>query len=423
MQQPADTPKKALTARQKRLALAAVIAVLVAAFFIWALRPRPVFVDIAAVTRGALTVQVTEEARTRVREVYTLSAPIAGRLERVTVEPGDPVQAGTTVVARIRPTEPGFRDRRTQAELASARDAAQAARAAAEADLRRAEAEFVRAQNDFDRDQRLQAIGTIAQARMDNTRAARDVARAARDAAQSGLRAREADLARAEAALIDPSADDAELGGGACCIDLRAPVDGVVMRVLQESETVLNSGMPIVDIGDPEDLEIYSEMLSSDAVVVSAGARVRIDGWGGEELLGHVQRVEPAAFTKVSALGIEEQRVNVIIDIDSPRQEWGGLGHDFRVDVHVETWRGEDVVRAPDAGVFRQGENWAAFVVDAGRARLRPVDLGRSNGAHAEVVAGLEPGDVVVVYPPDSLTDGDRLRDRASAQGQAADGR
>ncbi len=411
--QSSSTPQ-ARNVRRRRLLVAAVFAVGVVVFFAWALAPRPILVDMQPITRGLLTVEVTEEARTRVREVYTLSAPLAGRLERVEVEPGDPVRAGETVVARIRPTSPGLRDRRTQAELASVRDAAQAARDAAEADLRRAEAEQTRAQSDYERDQRLLARNTIAEARMDNTRAARDAARAARDAARSLLQAREADLSRAEAALIEPADDSTWSDDADCCIELHAPVDGVVLRLRQESETVLASGSMILDIGDPGDLEIYSEMLSNDAVLVEAGDRVRIDGWGGPELEGRVQRVEPAAFTKVSALGIEEQRVNVIIDIDAPREDWAGLGHDYRVDVHVEIWRGDDVVRAPDAALFRTGEDWNVFVVDSGRARRRAVTLGRTNGAEAEVMTGLELGDTVVAYPPDTLEDRGRVRERDS---------
>lgn len=402
-----------LTPRQRRLALAAGFAVLVIALLAWAYRPRPALVDIAAVRRGVLTVELPEEGKTRIREVYTVSAPVSGRLERIEAHPGDPVIAGETALVRIRPAEPEFRDRRTTAELASALAAAEAARDATNADVRRARAEYDEAQAAFARESQLYESGTIARARFDTARAARDAARAGWDAARDTLRAREADLARAQAALIDPesnaaSADDPD----SCCVVMSAPVDGEILTVIQESETVLAAGAPVISIGDPRDLEIVAEYLSADAVRIEEGARVRIDGWGGGELIGRVRRVEPSAFTKISALGIEEQRVNVIIDIESPAEDWARLAHRYRVDVHVEVWRGEDVVAAPTAGLFRQGADWATFVVENDRARLRRVTVGESNAREAEVLSGLEPGDTVVLHPTDRVVDGARVAAR-----------
>lgn len=405
----------ALAPQTKRLAVIAAVGLALLVLVAWAVRPRPVAVDMAAVTRGPMTLTVTEEARTRVREVYTLSAPISGRLARVDVEPGDPVIGGETVVARLYPADPDFRDARSMAELTSNRDAAVAARDAAAAHVRRAQAELTEAQAAFDRDRQLLERNAIAQARMDRSRAARDAMRAGFDAAQDGLRAAQAQLASAEAALLEPATENGDAADGdACCVTLRAPVDGLIMRVREESETVLQSGMAIVDVGDPNDLEVYSEILSSDAVTIRAGAPVRIDGWGGPDLAGRVRRVEPAAFTKVSALGIEEQRVNVLIDIESPRDAYAGLGHDFRVDVHVEVWRGEDVVQAPDAALFRLGEAWGAFVVEGGRARHRVVQVGRSDGRVTEITDGLAPGERLVLYPPDALDGGARVRARTA---------
>lgn len=407
-----NTPQK--RARKRRLAVAAMMGALAIAFFAWALAPRPIEVDTALIERGDLSVTVVEEGRTRVREMYTLSAPLAGRLERVIVEPGDTVIGGETVLARLRPSAPGFRDRRTQAELENSVAAAIAAREAAVADVARADAEFVEAAASFDRDRRLLAQGNIAQARMDRTRAARDAARAARDASRSLLRAREAEVARAEAALIEPVSGEEDTLAS-CCIELRAPINGVVLHLHRESEAVLPSGTPILDIGDPTDLEIYAEILSVDAVNVNANDRVRIDGWGGPSLVGHVSKIEPAAFTKVSALGIEEQRVNVVIDVDSPVETWGGLGHQFRVDVHIETWHGQNLVVAPDPALFRRGGHWALFVIENGRALERIVKRGEANGQAAEIQEGLAPGDEVVLYPPDDLRNGSRVTRRRIA--------
>jgi len=396
-----------ITPRQRRMALTAGFAVVVVLLLAWAFHPQPALVDLGAVRRGVLVVELPEEGKTRIREVYAVSAPVGGRLERVEARAGDPVIAGVTALARIRPAEPAFRDRRTTAELESVALASEAARDAAAADVRRARAEYEQAQAVFARESTLFESGTIARARFDTVRAARDSARAGWDGARNTARAREADLARARAALIDPA--EAAAGGDdpdTCCIVMRAPVDGEVLTVIQESETVLLAGAQVLEIGDPRDLEIVAEFLSADAVRVEEGARVRIDGWGGGELVGRVRRVEPSAFTKISALGIEEQRVNIIIDIESPAEDWLRLAHRYRVDVHIEAWRGEDQVVAPSAALFRMGQDWATFVVVNGAAELRLIEVGQANAREAQVLSGLEPGDELVLHPTDRVADG-----------------
>lgn len=397
-----------LTPRSRRLIAFAVFGVIALAALIWAFRPQPILADLATVERGAMTVELTEEAKTRIREVYVVSAPVAGRLERVDVKAGYPVFSGVTPVARIRPADPVFLDRRTAAEAENMMHAAEAARDAAAAEVRRAKAAYDQAQADFERDRRLYASGTVAQARYDTAVTRRDGARAAWDAARDGLRAREADLARAQVALIAPGGDAAEGGG----LDLRAPVDGQILAIMQKSEAVIPAGAPILAIGDPRDLEIFAEMLSVDAVRITEGADVRIDGWGGEELQGRVRWVEPAAFTKISALGVEEQRVNVIIDIVSPRDQWAGLAHLFRVDVHVEVWSGEDVAKIPTAALFREEGHWAAFAVERGRVRLKALEIGRSNAREAELLGGLDEGATVVLHPSDRIKERVRVRPR-----------
>lgn len=400
-----------MTVRNRRLAAAGAFAVVVVALLAWAYRPRPVLVDIEPVRVGAMSVEISEEARTRIREVYMLSAPVSGRLERVVAEPGDEAVAGETVLARIRPADPVFLDRRAQSELESALRAAEAARDAAAAEVRRASVEHDRARAQFARYAPLVERGAVSAAEFDDVRAARDVARAALDAAQEALRAREADVARAEAALITPGDDNAGEDGD-CCVELRAPVSGVVLRVLQESAGVVAAGAPIVEIGDPSDLEIVCEMLSTDAVRISEGAPVRIDGWGGDELAGRVRLVEPSAFTKVSALGVEEQRVNVVIDIDAAPDDWAGLAHQFRVDVHVQEWAGEGELVAPVAALFRHEGRWSAYAVERGRARLRSYEIGRMNAREAQVLGGALEGVRVIVHPSERVREGVRVAQR-----------
>lgn len=409
--------RRAEAVRRNRLIGLAALAAAALAFFLWAFWPRALAVDMGVVERGDLSVELSEEGRTRIREVFQVSAPIPGRLERVSAEPGDIARAGETILARIRPIEPAFLDRRTRLEMESAVSAAAAARDGAAAEARRAESRYRESEQAFQRARSLVEAGVAAQARLDAARAERDAARAAWDAARDQLRAREADLARVRAALIGPGEGDSERAD-ACCLDVPAPADGEVLRVFQESETVLAQGVPIMEIGDPDDLEVVSEMLSSDAVRIEPGDAVRIDGWGGAPLSGRVRLVEPAAFTKVSALGVEEQRVNVIVDFEGPAEMRRGLAHGFRVDVHVEVERKDDAVLAPAASLFRLNGDHHLFALEGGRAQLRAVTLGERTAQQAEILSGVEPGERVVLYPGKDVSEGRRVTSRAESSTQ-----
>lgn len=401
-----------MSPRVRRLMLFGGIAAAIVSLVVWAYRPRPVLVDVGEVTRGAMSTEISEEGKTRIREVYVVSAPIAGRLERVQVEVGDRVTSTETSVARLRPVEPALLDRRTIAELENAVTAAAAARDAAAADVRRAKSDYDRLQAVFRREAGLFERGVVAKARYDNALSARDSARASWDSARDTLRAREADLARAQAALITPNDSGRGETDDTCCVTLSAPVDGEVLALMRESESVVAAGAPILEIGDPSDIEIVAEMLSADAVQIHQGAAVRIDGWGGRELEGRVHRVEPSGFTKVSALGIEEQRVNVLIDLESDPALWTRLAHRFRVDVHVETWSADDVVRAPVSALFRLDGGWSVYAIDQGRAHRRAVKVGRMNQEAAEVMEGLEVGEKVVLHPTERVADRTRVASR-----------
>lgn len=374
----------------------------VLALLVWAFWPRPVPADFAEVRRGELVVSVRDEGYTRVREVYVVSAPIPGRVLRVESEAGDRVEAGE-VLANILPSDPAMLDVRSRSEAEAALRSAEAALGFAEAQLDSARAEAELASHEAERIETLAARGTVSQAMLDRARTELRRANAALATARANLRMRQAERDAAQARLMGP--DEALSAEGV--VEVASPIDGQVLRVLQESEAVVQPGTPLVELGDPADLEIVAELLSTDAVRVEEGASALIHAWGGPDpLRAQVRRVEPFGFLKVSALGVEEQRVNVILDLTAPREAWQSLGHGYRVEPEIVTWRGEDVVIAPVASLFRHEGGWAAFAVREGRARLTAIELGRSNGREAEILSGLEPGERIVLYPSDRIADG-----------------
>ncbi len=374
----------------------------------WSFMPRPVPSDFADVVRGELVVTVQDEGYTRVREVYAVSAPVGGRLLRVEAEPGDTVEIGETL-ANILPSDPAFLDARSQGEAEAARQAAEALLGFARAEVTRAEAEADFARTEMERISTLAERGTVSQGALDRAELQFRSAQAALSTARANVRARIAERDAAAARLMEPG-DDGDARG---VVTVTSPIEGRVLRRLQESETVLEPGTPILELGDPRDLEIVAELLSTDAVRIAEGAAASIEAWGGLPALGaRVRRIEPFGFLKISALGVEEQRVNVILDLTDPPEEWASLGHGFRVEPRIEIWRGDDVIVAPVAALFRTETGWGCFVVDGGRARLRAVELGHTNGVEAEILSGLEPGETLVLYPSDRISDGVQVTGR-----------
>jgi HlyD family secretion protein len=375
------------------------------------LRPEALLVDVGRVTRGPLRVTVDEEGETRVRERYTVSAPTTGWLVRLGLDEGDGVEAGQ-VVALI---EPAPLDPRAHAAALARVEAADAAYQAAQARVQSARAALAKARRDLERATRLHETGTLSddgfeQARLADTSADREHA-AARFAADAA--SHERDEARAALLAAGATGPDARLDG-ACspadpCDEVRAPAAGEVLRVFEESARIVPAGTPLLEIGDPRSLEVVVDLLSSDAVRVKPGARFLIQDWGGETLEGRVRRIEPSAFTKISALGVEEQRVNVIADLP---QEEARLGDRYRVEASVVVWEADDVLRVPTSALFRHGQDWAVFVVERGRARRALVEVGQQGRVEAELRRGLEEGDVVIVHPSDRLDDGVRVRAR-----------
>jgi HlyD family secretion protein len=394
----------------RRRLITAVVGALFAASLVYAFWPQPVAVDLGAVTRGPLRVTVDDEGRTRVREVYVVSAPLAGRVLRIDSHVGDPVTAGDTVLATIEPNDPTFLDRRSQTEAEAAVKAAEAAKTLAAAELMRTRAELEYANAELKRARTLATRGNISQSSLDRAELEHKTRRAGVASAEAALKVRTFELETARARLIVPGGDRVGRESPACCVQVRAPESGRVLRVLHESAGVVLAGTPLLEIGDPRDLEIVVDLLSTDAVKIAEGAQVIVEDWGGGAILaGRVRRVEPYGFTKVSALGIEEQRVNVIIDFADPPEKWRPLGHGYRVETRIVVWHGADVLGLPLSALFRDGDAWAVFVSADGIARLRRVAIGHRNSRRAEAVDGIQEGERVVLHPSDRVEDGTRI--------------
>ena len=391
--------------------IAALVLLAIAGGLVYALRPQPVGVDLATIDRGPMEVTIDEEGIARIRDVFRVSTPIAGRVERLPVHVGDVVVGGETTVAAIHPVAPSFLDVRTRRELEAAVDAAKAAVALAAAQIDSAETNVRLMRSELDRAKQLADNATISVRAFEKAAADLDTAEAHVKEMQAALALRESELKSAEARLIEPGG--AETEDETCCVTVLAPADGTVLRLLSESEQVVLPGGALIEIGDPGNLEIIVHLLSSDAVGVVPDAPARIDGWGGPELTAKLRRIDPAAYTKVSALGIEEQRVDAVFDIVDPRATWQGLGHEFRVMVHIPTWRSGDALRLPLGALFRRGDQWHVFRVVDGVAVLTPLTIGHRNTRSAEVVEGLAVGDVVVLHPSDRVVDGVAVEARA----------
>jgi HlyD family secretion protein len=386
------------------------VVLVVAAILVAALWPEAVEVDIARAARGPLQVTIDEEGQTRVPEKFVVSAPVAGRLNRIDLEPGDPVRRGQTVVARITPAPPTLLDARTQAELAAVVEAARAALGQAQAERARADAARDRARSSLARQERLVEAGAISRDELEASQTAVRAAEEAYRAADFSVNRAQGELDAARVRLQRP-------GSLARAVDVVSPINGVVLRRFRESEAVVPAGEPLVEVGDPSRIEVVADLLSTDAVRVSPGDPVLIEQWGGRDVLhGRVQRVEPSGFMKVSALGVEEQRVNVIVDFVDPAAAARVLGDGYRVEVRVVESQVEDALTVPVGSLFRRGDQWAVFVVDGdGRVRVQAITVGERNAMMAQVTDGLREGDRVVLHPPDTLGDGVRVTEREAS--------
>lgn len=405
----------------------------VVVLLVLAFRPAPVRVETAEVRRGTLRVTVRDDGRTRVRERYTISAPIRGRLLRPLLDPGDAVRAGETTVAQFLPVSPGLLDARSREEAQARLRRAAAAMQEAEARRRQAAADLAFAQKELDRMKNLHAEGIQPREALDRAERAEQTAREGVRAAEQAVQVARYELEVARASLREAAPGDLEASlppdvesapafvgtdEASGLLAIRSPIDGEVLRIQEESARNLEAGAPILEVGDTDRLEVVADFLSQDAVKIAPGMPGEIIGWGGIDDAGdarpleaRVRTVEPAGFTKVSALGVEEQRVNVILDPVGEPEAWASLGDGYHVEARVLLWEEPDALLAPSGALFRAGEDWAVYLVEGGRARLRRVEIGRRGEHEVEIRSGLEAGARVVLYPSALISDGTRVRE------------
>jgi HlyD family secretion protein len=377
-----------------------------AAGIAWSLMPRPILVETATVTKGRFVATVDEDGKTRVRERYVVAAPLAGRLTRVSLKAGDKVNTDD-IIATIVPSPAPFLDPRSRREAEERLGAAEAAVERTKASVQRARAQADQADRDLVRTRALvERSASTAQA-LERAELAMRVADRDMRAAEFQNHAAEHEVEQARAVIARYSDGASPLEGW----NVTAPVPGLVLKITQESETIIQPGAAIMEIGDPHDLEIVVDVLSRDAVEIQPGAEVVIENWGGPGMLpGSVRRVEPAAFTKISTLGVEEQRVNVLIDLLTPPAQWAGLGDAYQLDARITVFARDDATIVPAGALFRRGESWNVFAVDNGRAQTRQVSLLRRSGRSAAVTSGLSTGEQVIVYPSDRVSSGVRVQ-------------
>jgi HlyD family secretion protein len=378
------------------------------ALIAWGLWPKPVLIETGKVSRGPLTVRISEEGKTRVKNRYIVATPVAGKMRRVSLKPGDAVTAGETLVTTLEPVAPPLLDPRARVQAESLMAMQEANRKQAMATLDARKSALVMAEADRNRVRAVTRADTVSAADRDRAEGDALIRAAEVRAAEFSLQVLDYEIAQARASLERP-----EQGGPDNLVEVNAPVTGRVLRVMQESEMVATAGMAILEIGDPADLEIEAEILSRDAVAIRLGDSVEIALWGGETPLNaRVRRVEPAAFTKISALGVEEQRVLVLCDLMDTQEQAKALGDRFRVEVRVAIWHSDSVLLAPAGALFREGNAWKTYVFQNGKAVLTAITAGRSDGRFTEILGGLNADDEILLHPPDTIKDGARVTKR-----------
>lgn len=391
----------------KRIVLLVVVLAVVAGLVL-AFSPRPVSVDTALVVKGHYEQTIEEDGKTRVKERYTVSSPLSGTLERIQLHAGDAVDDGT-VLATIQPVQPPLLDARSRRELSARLAAAQASRLRAETSVEAARVAAAYAKRELSRTRALAKGNAIAQSELDRAELEARARDEELEAAVFGARVARHEVEMARAALAQASGKRDRQHSGQSW-QIRSPVHGVVLRVLQQSAGVVNAGTPLLQLADPAALEVVVDVLSTDAVAIQPGDPVHIDRWGGPRpLLGRVRLIEPSATTKLSALGVEEQRVDTVIDLLSPHDQWKALGDGFRVEARITTYEKDGAVKVPASALFRDDGSWAVYLADSDRARKRKLELARRGGTEAMVASGVKPGQRVIIYPGDAIKDGTRI--------------
>jgi HlyD family secretion protein len=392
----------------RRKILVSSILLIVAVLLIYGFLPKTQEVDIASVTSGPLQITIEEEGRTRLKDRFTISAPTAGSMRRVNVKVGDPIKKGQ-ILAVLEPLQSQSLDPRSRA---TAQAAVSSAESALKATLEREKVATADADYLEQRRKRLKVLydkGSIAGDQFDQINTEAHKAKALQLSAAAEVHVAESEVRRAKVALQNFSA----VKGQGNAVEVTSPENGSVFRVYRESEGAVNVGEPLMDIGDAANLEVLVEVLSSDAVKIKKGTDVLFKRWGNDEpLTGKVRLVEPAGFTKISSLGVEEQRVLVIVDITSPPERWNVLGDGFRMEAHFIIWEGENILQIPASALFRVGKDWAVFVDERGKARKRVVEIGQRNGLAAQIISGLKENEKVLAYPDDTINEGTKIRSR-----------
>lgn len=371
----------------------------------WLLRPQPIIVETAEVVTSRFQDTVEEDGRTRVRDRYLVSAPLSGRIQRLALKAGDAVRTGQTLATITPPVSP-LLDPRVRLELEAQVGAAEAAVGETASLHDQAKVLLAQASADLERIRELVKRNVAATAQLERQEFLFRSAERQTDAAERRWHAATHLLEQARAAL--KSADNSEAGES---FPVSCPIDGRVLRVMQESEIIVAQAAPLLELGDPGDLEIVVDVLTTDAARIREGDKVVMERWGGPtDLHGAVRRVEPSGFTKISALGVEEQRVWVVVDITSPRETWTSLGDGYRVGAKIVVDENDNAIVVPIGALFRRGDAWSIFVVEAGRVHLREIQVARLSARTAAVAQGVHPGEVVVVYPPASLAEGSEVK-------------
>jgi len=392
------------------------------ALLVFALLPERVKVDMATVEKGELLITLDGEGKTRIHDIYVLSAPIEGRITRINSEANDIVIAGKTIIANMYPANPGFLDKRSEIQALADVEGARAALALAKARVKQAQAQLDYEEADFKRTQVLFSKNSISESRLESAELRIKTLKAELETTLSNKQLMASRLNAAKATLIQP--DDSLLQAEKdtirnkendedCHICIHSPVDGRVLRILHKSESIVPVGTKLVEIGDPSDLEVIIEMLSTNAVKVNVGDEALIKRWGGEEdIRARVSMIEPSAYTKISALGVEEQRVNVILDFIDPPEKWQALGNGFRVEAAIVVNQAEQAIKVPLSALFRDNKIWSTFKIVDGIARLTKVETGLRNDRYVQIIKGLVPGEQVIVHPGNMVEDGVKVEQR-----------
>lgn len=374
------------------------------------LRPKPIPVEIAQIARGPLAVSVFEEGKTKIRDRYLISPSVSGYMDRITLLPGDRVEAGKTVLATIHAEASSLLSNRAQTEAEAHVKAAEATLQQRQADLERARSAAYFAHREEDRERPLHQSGAISAKDWDDAEMTAAIRDRELQAAESSIQVANYNLEQARASLLQAKG---ETGSDDKTIEIKSPATGQVLTVNEPSARSITAGTPIMEVGDTRDLEAEIELLSTDAAMISPGAEAIVERWGGPyPLHAKVREIEPAAFTKTSALGVEEQRVKVIVEFTDPLERRAALGDRYRVEARIITWKSDNTLQAPTGALFRRGHDWMCYVLKGGKAVLRQVEIDHNNGVSAEVKSGLEPGEQVIVHPPDVVTEGASVQAR-----------